>query len=98
MAGKGLKLKIVLVFVLTAPLSFSASMFPINPANASGTGWQVQMMVSGKKTTLTASRQTSLGSPGSSTFPSITSSSTSASSRSVIGNGEGLYSAFFTQT
>ena len=58
------------------------------------------MMVTGKKSTAAANSTTlaSLGNPGSSTFPNITSSSTGASSRSVLGNGQGLYSAFFNQT
>ena len=58
------------------------------------------MMVTGKKSTAATNSTTlaSLGNPGSSTFPNITSTSTGASSRSVLGNGQGLYSAFFNQT
>jgi hypothetical protein len=58
------------------------------------------MLVSGKKTALssTAPRQTALGSPGTSTFSSITTASTNATSRTALGNGEGLYSAFFNQS
>ena len=40
----------------------------------------------------------SMGSPGTAAFMSMTSTSTSASSRTTIGNNQGLYSAFFTQT
>ena len=56
------------------------------------------MLVTGKKTAPSGTRQTSLGSPGTSSFPSITAANTSASARTSLGAGEGLYNAFFTQS
>lgn len=40
----------------------------------------------------------SMGSPGTPVFMTMDSGSTSAGTRTVIGNAQGLYSAFFTQT
>jgi hypothetical protein len=80
-------------------ISFSMISLPtIQAASASAVGWQIQMLVTGKKTPISGSRQTSLGSPGSSGFMTATAASTSASSRTTLGAGEGLYSAFFAQT
>jgi VCBS repeat-containing protein len=81
-------------------LFISLTLIPIVsiPAQASAAGWQIQMLVTGKKAALSGARQTNLGSPGTSTFPSITAASTSASSKSTLGSGEGLYSAFFNQS
>jgi hypothetical protein len=87
-------LRAVQIFILLC------SLIPVVniPAQASAAGWQIQMLVTGKKAALSGARQTSLGSPGTSTFPSITAASTSASSKSTLGSGEGLYSAFFNQS
>ena len=60
-----------------------------------GSPWQIIMRTSGTKTT---SGLASFGSPGSSTFRSITASSTGANGRTNIGHAVGLYNAFFTQT
>lgn len=72
--------------------------FSPSPAHASGVGWEISMLVTGKKTALSGARQTNLGSPGSSTFENITAASTGASARNSFASGEGLYSAFFNQT
>jgi VCBS repeat-containing protein len=80
-------------------ISFSIINLPtIQTASASAVGWQIQMLVTGKKTVISGARQTSLGSPGSSGFRTATASSTSASSRTTLGAGEGVYNAFFSQT
>jgi uncharacterized repeat protein (TIGR02059 family) len=76
---------------------FSGFFYP-SPALASGVGWEISMLVTGKKTALSGARQTSLGSPGSSAFENITAASTGASAKNSFGSGEGLYSAFFNQT
>jgi len=60
-----------------------------------GSPWQIIMRTSGTKT---ATGLASFGSPGSSTFKSITASSTGASGRTNVGDAVGLYNAFFTQT
>ena len=95
-----IKLKTVIITLSTSLIL--TPIFQVMPpsAKASAAGWEISMLVSGKKTPLSSnvSRQTALGSPGTSTFPNITSASTSASSKSNFGNGEGLYSAFFNQT
>jgi hypothetical protein len=71
-------------------------------AQAAGDGWQVQMMATGKKETYstwpTSARLSRFASPGTTSFPSATASSTGASARTAIGSGEGVYSAFFNQT
>ena len=59
-----------------------------------GSPWQIIMRTSGTKIAPT----TAFGSPGSSTFKSITASSTGANGRTNIGHAVGLYNAFFTQT
>ena len=72
--------------------------FNPSPAVASDVGWEISMLVTGKKTILSGARQTSLGSPGSSAFENITAASTGASAKNSFASGEGLYSAFFNQT
>lgn len=71
-------------------------------AQAVADGWQVQMMATGKKETYSSwpasSRLSKFASPGTTSFPTATASSTGASSRTAIGSGEGVYSAFFNQT
>jgi hypothetical protein len=91
--------KDVLFFALLILSLISSTLIWSPSANASAAGWEISMLVSGKKTDLNSnvSRRTALGSPGTSTFPSITSSNTGASSKTSFGNGEGLYSAFFNQ-
>lgn len=42
--------------------------------------------------------ESALGSPGSYTFESITAASTEAADRTAVGDGQGLYDAFFTMT
>lgn len=59
------------------------------------TTWEVLLMFSGKKTGTT---ETSMGSPGTSTFMTMDETSTGASGRQNIGDGVGLYSAFFNKT
>lgn len=70
-------------------------------------GWQILMMYTGKKTT--AANWTSAGfnatrlsmaSPGTSAFGTASAGATSSNaiSRTKIGDGQGVYSAFFTQT
>jgi hypothetical protein len=67
-------------------------------------GWQISMLYSGKKATSTDwvgsgfnTRRTNMGSPGTSTFMTMTEESTGANTRTSFGDGEGLYTAFFTQ-
>ncbi len=71
-------------------------------AQATGDGWQIQMMATGKKETYstwpTSARLSRFASPGTTSFPTATDSSTGASTRTAIGSGEGVYSAFFNQT
>lgn len=62
---------------------------------SSYTTWEVLMMFSGKKT---GGVESSMGSPGTSTFMTMNENSTGASSRTNIGDGVGLYSAFFNKT
>ena len=80
--------------------SFFVSHAPI--AHAGSAGWQVQMMASGKKETYStwpsSTRLTKFASPGTTSFPSATETSTGATSRTTIGSGEGVYAAFFRQT
>ncbi|MEY3687008.1 MAG: hypothetical protein RLZZ73_866, partial [Actinomycetota bacterium] len=55
--------------VLAVALLFSSmSVLVPNVASAAAIGWQIQMQVTGKKSVPSGSRQTNLGSPGSSTF------------------------------
>ena len=61
---------------------------------ASGSGWQVSLMFSGKKTGQVV---VAMGSPGSTAFPNATLANTGAQSRTAIGQGAGLYQAFFQQ-
>lgn len=71
-------------------------------------GWNILMMYTGKKiasATWVANTdagvntlRTSMGSPGTSTFMTMNSTTTGALSRTGFGSGQGLYSAFFTQT
>jgi len=85
--------------VLAVALLFSSmSVLVPNVASAAAIGWQIQMQVTGKKSVPSGSRQTNLGSPGSSTFPTITAANTNAASKTNFSAGEGLYSAFFNQT
>ncbi len=81
---------------------------PVTPPVFSETGWNILMMYTGKKiasTTWTATGtpsvntlRTSMGSPGTSTFMTMTAASTGANGRTALGQGQGLYNAFFTQT
>jgi hypothetical protein len=57
--------------------------------------WEILMATSGYKPQTTY--YTALGSPGSSTFETITASSTSADNRNYIGDGFGLYNGFFVK-
>lgn len=64
--------------------------------------WEILMMYSGKKTTSSNwtgtgfnEIRTSMGSPGTSTFMTMTEESTSADTRTNLGAGPGLYKAFF---
>lgn len=59
------------------------------------TTWEVLMMFDGKKT---GNVDSVMGSPGTSTFMTMNETSTGASSRTNIGDGVGLYSAFFNKT
>lgn len=71
-------------------------------SNAAAAGWQVIMMASGKKETYTnwptSLRLSRFASPGTTSFPSATETSTGATNRTTIGAGEGVYAAFFRQT
>lgn len=67
--------------------------------------WQIQMMYSGKKldsnawpTTTHNTIRTSMGSPGTAAFMTMTKETSGAGGRQNIDNGQGLYSAFFDQT
>lgn len=66
--------------------------------------WEILMMYSGKKLTSndwlnTSSNvlRTNMGSPGTSSFMTMTSESTSSTNRKNIGDGPGLYNAFFNK-
>jgi uncharacterized repeat protein (TIGR02059 family) len=89
--------RLILVAVILQSAVFFGIVNP-SPAVASGVGWEISMLVSGKKTALSGVRQTNLGSPGSSAFENITAASTGASAKNSFASGEGLYSAFFNQT
>jgi len=89
--------RLTLGAVFLQSVIFSGFFYP-SPALASGVGWEISMLVTGKKTALSGARQTSLGSPGSSAFENITAANTGASAKNSFGSGEGLYSAFFNQT
>jgi len=66
-----------------------------NQIDAEQDVWNVLMFYVGKKTTTTL---TSMGSPGTSTFMTMTEESTGANNRNSIGDGQGLYSPFFNKT
>jgi hypothetical protein len=87
-------------FALTLIQSFVITYAP--PSSAAAAGWQVQMMASGKKETYstwpTSARLSKFASPGTTSFPTATETSTGATSRTTIGLGEGVYAAFFRQT
>jgi hypothetical protein len=66
--------------------------------------WEILMMYSGKKTSSSNwigsgfnSIRNSMGSPGTSAFMTMSSSSTESESRNNIGDGVGLYKSFFTK-
>lgn len=71
-------------------------------------GWNILMMYTGKKIASSTwiatsdatvnTLRTGMGSPGTSNFMTMSESSTSAAARRGFGDGQGLYSAFFTQT
>jgi hypothetical protein len=80
---------------------------PISPP-FSPNGWNILTMYSGKKIlssewTGTGNAEinnlrTAMGSPGTSTFMTMTEESTGADSRTYFDDGQGLYSSFFLQT
>jgi len=76
----------------------SSSLVWVSKSHANPSGWEVSMLVSGKKAAPVSARQTALGSPGTAAFVNISAANTGANSRSNFGNGEGLYSAFFNQS
>ena len=96
------------IFISATLFIFLLSVFQItsvkNSANsqAAEAGWQVQMMATGKKETYSnwpsSTRLSKFASPGTTAFPTATETSTGATSRTAIGSGEGVYSAFFRQT
>lgn len=82
----------------------SSTLFRIS---GTASGWQILMMYTGKKTTsanwISAgfnSIRLSMASPGTAQFSTASAGSTSsnANSRTKIGDGQGVYQAFFTQT
>jgi hypothetical protein len=81
----------------------SSTLFKIG---STASGWQILMMYTGKKTTSANwvgasfnSLRISMASPGTGGFATASSSSvsTNAISRTKIGDGQGVYDAFFTQ-
>lgn len=70
-------------------------------------GWNILMMYTGKKVSSTTwvatsdatvnTLRTNSGSPGTANFMTMSAESTGASARNNFGEGQGLYSAFFTQ-
>jgi hypothetical protein len=77
----------------------------VTPPVFSETGWNILMMYTGKKVASSTwigaglnTLRTSMGSPGTSTFMTMTAASTGANGRTALGQGQGLYNAFFTQT
>ena len=92
-----------LVLFALAITTFQSLVMTYAPSsNAAAAGWQVIMMSSGKKETYTtwstSARLSKFASPGTTSFPSATETSTGATSRTTIGSGEGVYAAFFRQT
>ena len=78
-----------------------------NRITATSSGWQILMMYTGKKTISTNwtgaafnSLRLSMASPGTSGFTTASAgaTSTNAVTRTKIGDGQGVYNAFFTQT
>lgn len=71
-------------------------------SDAAAAGWQIQMHTASRKETASSwpssARLTRFASPGTTSFPSATASSTGASGRTTFGAGEGVYNAYFNQT
>jgi hypothetical protein len=71
-------------------------------SEAAAAGWQIQMHTATRKETAStwpsSARLTRFASPGTTSFPSATASSTGASGRTTFGAGEGVYNAYFNQT
>ena len=86
--------------------NFSGPTSILFKSGATASGWQILMMYTGKKTTSAnwvtsgfAATRLSMASPGTSAFAtaSIGSTSSNAVSRVNIGDGQGVYQAFFLQ-
>lgn len=79
-----------------------ASISVSSHSDAAAAGWQIQMHTASRKETAStwpsSARLTRFASPGTTSFPSATSSSTGASGRTTFGAGEGVYNAYFNQT
>jgi hypothetical protein len=78
--------------------------YSITP-NTEFLSWEIVMHYEGKKLTAaqwtsatSASLRTSMGSPGTSTFMTMTETSTGANTKTNFGDGVGLYGAFFNKT
>jgi len=80
------------VFSITAP----------SKSDAAAAGWQIQIHTASRKETYStwpsSARLARFASPGTSSFPSATTTSTGANARTTFGAGEGVYDAFFNQT
>ncbi len=86
--------------------NFSGPTSNLFKTGATASGWQILMMYTGKKTTFTNwtgasfnALRLSMASPGTSAFATASAGATSsnANSRTKIGDGQGVYQAFFTQ-
>lgn len=86
--------------------NFSGPTSTLFKRGATASGWQIIMMYTGKKTTSTNwigvsfnSLRLSMASPGTSAFGTASAGATSSNaiSRTKIGDGQGVYQAFFTQ-
>tara|TARA_B100000925_G_scaffold215928_1_gene165118 strand:- start:1767 stop:2573 length:807 start_codon:yes stop_codon:yes gene_type:complete len=66
-------------------------------AGAGGGGWEI-LMATLQKTTYSSNAPQKFGYTGNNQFKSITENSTGANSRTGVGDGDGLYSAFFNKT
>ena len=95
-------LRIILASTLLLSILQGVAAIKAQPSEAAAAGWQIQMMATGRKETYTgwstSSRLARFGSPGTTSFPTATATSSGASGRTSFGAGEGVYSAFYNQT
>ncbi len=85
--------------------NFSGPISNLFRLGLTSSGWQIIMMYSGKKTTSSqwiaatfSTIRTNLASPGTSAFTTASVTNSGAINRTKIGDGQGVYKAFFDQT